>query len=131
MTILSRNTRLVAFALVASLSAPLAFAQSAATAAPPAEQASPVAQEAAAQPAQAAVAPAKKSWADVDAASRDWVRGRIQKELGKVADLEGDRTRAVAAYREAERLCRSEDDDACTKDLKTLIRRGYRTGGSR
>ena len=67
----------------------------------------------------------------LDAASRDWVRGRIQKELGKVADLEGDRTRAVAAYREAERLCRSEDDDACTKDLKTLIRRGYRTGGSR
>lgn len=67
MTILSRNTRLVAFALVASLSAPLAFAQSAATDAPPAEQASPVAQEAAAQPAQAAAAPAKKSWADVDA----------------------------------------------------------------
>ncbi|HEX7780368.1 MAG TPA: hypothetical protein VF424_14070, partial [Vicinamibacterales bacterium] len=67
----------------------------------------------------------------LDAASRDWVRGRIQKELGKVADLEGDRTRAVAAYREAERLCRSEDDDVCTKDLKTLIRRGYRTGGSR
>ncbi|MCM2336939.1 MAG: hypothetical protein NDI66_09175 [Pseudomonas sp.] len=66
MNSLSRNTRLVAFALVASLGAPLAFAQTAPTATPPAEQASPVAQDAAAQPAQAA-APAKKSWADVDA----------------------------------------------------------------
>lgn len=64
MTTLSRNTRLVAFALVASLSAPLAFAQSSTAAAPPTDQAA--AQDATAQPAQAA-APAKKSWADVDA----------------------------------------------------------------
>lgn len=64
-------------------------------------------------------------------ASRDWVRGRTHKEMGKIADLAGDRVRAVAAYREAERLCRADDDDACTKDLKELIRNGYRKGGSR
>jgi tetratricopeptide (TPR) repeat protein len=67
----------------------------------------------------------------LDGARDDWIRGRIQKELGKAADLEGDRSGAVAAYREADRLCRSDDDDACTKDLKTLIKHGYRTGGSR
>lgn len=66
----------------------------------------------------------------LDGATRDWVRGRIHKEMGKVADLEGDHSRAVTAYREAERLCRSDEDDACTKDLKTLVRHGYRTGGS-
>jgi tetratricopeptide (TPR) repeat protein len=64
-------------------------------------------------------------------ASRDWVRGRTHKEMGKIADLAGDRVRAVAAYREAERLCRADDDDACAKDLKELIRNGYRKGGSR
>jgi tetratricopeptide (TPR) repeat protein len=67
----------------------------------------------------------------LEGARGDAVRGRIQKELGKTADLEGDRARAVAAYREADRLCRSSDDDACTRDLKTLIKHGYRTGGSR
>jgi tetratricopeptide (TPR) repeat protein len=60
------------------------------------------------------------------AAVRDGVRGRIHKELGKLADLVGDRARAVAAYREAERLCRADRDEACTKDLKALMKTGYR-----
>jgi tetratricopeptide (TPR) repeat protein len=64
-------------------------------------------------------------------ATRDWVRGRTQKELGKLADLEGDRTRAMAAYREADRLCRADRDDACASDLKALITQGYPTGASR
>jgi tetratricopeptide (TPR) repeat protein len=63
--------------------------------------------------------------------TRDWVRGRTQKELGKLADLEGDRARAVAAYREADRLCRADRDDVCTNDLKALIKQGYPTGASR
>jgi len=70
----SRKSLIGAFALVASLSAPLAFAQSAeasAQAAPPAEaatQAEPNAPAATTAPAAGAtaVAPAKKSWSDVD-----------------------------------------------------------------
>jgi tetratricopeptide (TPR) repeat protein len=64
-------------------------------------------------------------------ATRDWVRGRTQKELGKLADLAGDRTRAIAAYREADRLCRADRDDVCAADLKTLIKQGYQSGASR
>lgn len=72
MNTLSRKSLIGAFAVMASLSAPLAFAQSAeasAEAAPPAEAAAQA--ETSAQGATAAtgtgVAPAKKSWADVDA----------------------------------------------------------------
>ena len=72
MNTLSRKTILGAFALMATLSAPLAFAQSteaSADAAPPAEAAAQA--EAGAQGAtaatQAGAEPAKKSWADVDA----------------------------------------------------------------
>jgi tetratricopeptide (TPR) repeat protein len=64
-------------------------------------------------------------------ATRDWVRGRTQKELGKLADLEGDRARAVTAYRDAERLCGADRDEVCTKDLKALIKQGFPTGASR
>jgi len=70
---LSRKSLIGTLALVASLSAPLAFAQSAETSAQPAPTASSTPTEAAAPaatPAPAAEAstgaPAKKSWADVD-----------------------------------------------------------------
>ena len=70
---LSRKSLIGAFALVASLSAPLAFAQQAEQAAP-AEQAqsadAAAATDAAAaqasEPAATAAAPQKKSWSDVD-----------------------------------------------------------------
>lgn len=69
---LSRKSLIGAFALVASLSAPLAFAQQAEQA-PPTEQsadaAAATASDAAAQasePAATAAAPQKKSWSDVD-----------------------------------------------------------------
>ena len=72
MNILSRKTVLAAVALMATLSAPLAFAQSAEASAgtvPPAEAAAQA--EAGAQGATAATQtgaePAKKSWVDVDA----------------------------------------------------------------
>ena len=66
-----------------------------------------------------------------DAAIRDWVRGRVHKELGKIADLRHDRTSAINEYQTADRLCRADADDLCRKDLKTLIRDGYRPGGTR
>jgi tetratricopeptide (TPR) repeat protein len=78
------------------------------------------------------IAPARAELsAALGAAVRDAIRGGIQKELGKLADLEGDRARAVTAYREADRLCRSDRDEACGKDLKSLIKTGYRSGGGR
>jgi tetratricopeptide (TPR) repeat protein len=78
------------------------------------------------------VAPARTELSSALAAAvRDGVRGRIHKELGKLADLAGDRPGAIAAYREADRLCRSDKDDACTNDLKTLVKQGYRAGVSR
>ena len=43
-------------------------------------------------------------------AVRDWVRGRIHRELGKLADLAGDRAHARDEYRLADRLCQQDHD---------------------
>ena len=66
----------------------------------------------------------------LDAALRDparaWVQGRIRIELGKLADLGGDRTRAIDEYRSAIRLCGADQDDVCVKEARGLTKRGYR-----
>ena len=59
-------------------------------------------------------------------AVRDWVRGRAHKELGKLADLSGDRSRALDEYRLADRLCRQDHDSICSEELKKLVKAGYR-----
>lgn len=59
-------------------------------------------------------------------ATRDWLRGRIHLELGKLADLAADRTTARTEYREAARLCREDDDGACAREASALMTRGYR-----
>lgn len=64
--------------------------------------------------------------AALDAATRDWLRGRIHKELGKLADLAGDRARALDEYRQADRLCRADDDGAGADEARALMKRGYR-----
>jgi tetratricopeptide (TPR) repeat protein len=66
--------------------------------------------------------------AALDAATRDWVRGRIHKELGKLADLAGDRPRALDEYRLADRLCRAGRDADCADEVKTLKKTAYRPG---
>jgi hypothetical protein len=58
-------------------------------------------------------------------ATRDWVRGRARKELGKLADLAGDRAHALAEYRLADRLCRQDHDSLCADELKPLFKRRY------
>ena len=58
-------------------------------------------------------------------ATRDWVRGRVHKELGKLADLAGDRPRALDEYRMAEHLCRKDYDGDCSDDVKKLMKAGY------
>jgi tetratricopeptide (TPR) repeat protein len=62
----------------------------------------------------------------IASASRDWVRGRAHKELGKIADLAGDRARALDEYRLADRLCRQDRDSVCTDELSPLMKTGYR-----
>jgi len=59
-------------------------------------------------------------------AVRDWVRGRIRLELGKLADLAGDRERARDAYRLADRLCRQDHDNDCADSARALMKNAYR-----
>jgi tetratricopeptide (TPR) repeat protein len=68
-------------------------------------------------------APAERALTDaLTGAERAWVRGRIHKELGKLADLRGDRSRALTEYRTAARLCQEDHDTDCDKELTTLTR---------
>jgi tetratricopeptide (TPR) repeat protein len=59
-------------------------------------------------------------------ATRDWVRGRAHKELGKLADLAADRTRALDEYRVAAELCRADRDADCSEEINTLKKTAYR-----
>lgn len=55
-----------------------------------------------------------------------WLRGRAHKELGKLADLAGDRPRAIAAYRLASRICREHHDPICANEAAALVKARYR-----
>ena len=56
----------------------------------------------------------------------EWLHGRAHKELGKIADLSGDRARAVDEYRMAHRICREQHDGDCADESAALISRPYR-----
>ena len=56
----------------------------------------------------------------------EWVRGRTHKELGKIADLAGDRPRALTEYRLAARICRDQHDDAGADEARALMTSQYR-----
>jgi tetratricopeptide (TPR) repeat protein len=58
--------------------------------------------------------------------SHDWVRGRIYKELGKLADLAGNHAGAVEEYRLAIRLGRADRDTPSADEAARLIASGYR-----
>jgi tetratricopeptide (TPR) repeat protein len=73
---------------------------------------------------------------DADAAVRDllaalsvetpaWIRGRTQLELGKVADLTGDRPAAQARYRAAAADCRAGHDETCADAAARLMTSRY------
>lgn len=55
-----------------------------------------------------------------------WVQGRIHLELGKTADLEGDRARAVSLYQRAAGICQAQQDPACAEEAARLAGSGYR-----
>ena len=56
----------------------------------------------------------------------DWVHGRAHADLGKVADLTGNRKAALDEYRVAIQLCRAADDSVCSDEAKRLVGRTYR-----
>lgn len=73
------------------------------------------------------VQPAQRTLrAALTAEARDWVRGRAHNELGKLADLAGDRPGAIAEYRAAGRLCQADHDPDCAEEANGLMRTGYR-----
>ena len=68
--------------------------------------------------------------ADIDAARQsdpnDWTKGRLQLESGRLADLRGRRADAVAAYRDAQRLCSALDDIGCVQEAERLTRQPFK-----
>ncbi|MCX6549468.1 MAG: hypothetical protein NTY02_00420 [Acidobacteria bacterium] len=57
--------------------------------------------------------------------AHDWIRGRAQVELGKLADLAGSRAAAKAAYARGAELCRRDSDPLGVADAERLLRQGY------
>ena len=55
-----------------------------------------------------------------------WVQGRINVALGKAADLDGDRARAVAFYQRASAICQAQKDPACHEEAARLAGSRYR-----
>jgi tetratricopeptide (TPR) repeat protein len=55
-----------------------------------------------------------------------WLHGRAHKELGKLADLSGNRAGATAEYRAAQKMCRQGKDDECADEVRALLRRRTR-----
>jgi tetratricopeptide (TPR) repeat protein len=56
----------------------------------------------------------------------DWVKGRLQLEVGRVADLSGTRAAALAAYRQARDLCAARNDVVCTAQADALLKQPFR-----
>ncbi len=60
--------------------------------------------------------------ADLEAArtgpTTGWVQGRASLELGKIADLEGDRPLARSEYDRGRKLCDRANDRSLAKSLK-------------
>lgn len=54
-----------------------------------------------------------------------WVRGRVHLELGKVADLRGQRPQAVEEYTRARTLCTTHRDPWCQEAAQALQRRPF------
>jgi tetratricopeptide (TPR) repeat protein len=56
---------------------------------------------------------------------RDWVHGRCHLELGKLADLSGNRTAATAEYRQAVTLCGRDRDPLGRSEAERLLIRAF------
>jgi tetratricopeptide (TPR) repeat protein len=58
--------------------------------------------------------------------ARGWVLARIRIELGKVADLRGDRAKAQTEYRTAAALATAVGDDEAATEANRLLGRAYK-----
>jgi tetratricopeptide (TPR) repeat protein len=56
---------------------------------------------------------------------RDWVYGRARTELGKIADLRGDRARALSEYRTAIALAEKDIDPDNAAQAQALVSTAY------
>lgn len=72
-----------------------------------------------------AAAAAPDLLAALDAEAPVWIRGRTHLELGKVADLTGDRSAARARYRIAETECRAGHDATCVDAAAQFMKSPY------
>jgi tetratricopeptide (TPR) repeat protein len=71
--------------------------------------------------------PAQRELAAVLAGdAAEWLRGRAHQELGKIADLRGNRAGALAEYRLAIRICHEQHDPAGADEAAALIKSPYR-----
>jgi hypothetical protein len=61
----------------------------------------------------------------LDSQPIEWVRGRIHTELGKLADLEGRRPDALAAYRLAREIADDNDDPMGEDEAKRWLSRPF------
>jgi hypothetical protein len=64
--------------------------------------------------------------AAINGEAQEWLRGRAHIELGKVADLNGDRAAAIEEYRRALRIGRAEEDDASADEAERLLESALR-----
>lgn len=55
-----------------------------------------------------------------------WVRGRVHLELGKVADLRGQRSAALTEYAQARTLCSTHRDPWCLEQAGNFRKRPFR-----
>jgi len=65
----------------------------------------------------------------LDANPSEWIRGKIQLEVGKLADLAGRRPEAVTAYRTAARLCEAGADPICEKEANRYLKKAFSFSG--
>ena len=56
---------------------------------------------------------------------RAWVQGQAHVELGKIADLEGQRDLARQEYDRGRKLCKKANDRRCARTAETLKKHGY------
>ena len=57
---------------------------------------------------------------------RPWVNGRIQTELGKLADLKGERKAALALYRQGKQIAKANNDPIGEKEGERWIDEVYK-----
>ncbi len=65
-----------------------------------------------------------------DGSGPGWIRGRVHLEMGKIADLAGDRARARNEYNVAIGLCEKSSDPGGAEAAKKLLDTPYRFGGT-